>query len=469
MLRSIACLLLALVPALHAASPNVVLIFTDDQGYGDAGCYGEKRYATPHLDRMAAEGVRFTDFYVSSPVCSASRAALLTGCYHSRVGIHGALGPRAATGLNPDEMTIAEVVKQKGYATAMLGKWHLGDHPSLLPVRQGFDTWAGLPYSNDMWPLHPQGGNWPVLPFYENDRITDAEVTHEDQNQLTAGYTARAVEFIRAQKDKPFFLYLAHSMPHVPLHVSDRFRGKSGAGLYGDVIQEIDWSVGEVLRTLKETGLDEKTLVIFTSDNGPWLSYGNHAGSAGPLREGKGTCWEGGIRVPCLMRWPGQIPAGQVRRQMAGTIDMLPTIAEITGAALPEKKIDGRSLLPLLKDDSTASPHEVLFYYYDSNALHALRSGKWKLQLPHTWRACPEPRGKDGIPSRYGQVKLEQAELYDLDADIAESRNVAASNPDVLARLLALADTARRDLGDSLTKQKGSGVRPAASVKPEAK
>ena len=334
--------------------PNIVLIFTDDQGYGDVGCYGAKAYTTPNLDRMAAEGVKFTDFYVAQAVCGASRAALLTGCYPNRIGIKGAPGPNSKIGINAAETTIAEVVKQKDYATAIFGKWHLGDSKKFLPVHHGFDEYYGLPYSNDMWPYHPNVlhlpmkdrlKKWPVLPMIEGDEIVDPEVTPEDQTKLTGDYTRRAVKFIGENKDRPFFLYLAHSMPHVPLYTSKGFSGKTEQGTYGDVIHEIDWSVGQVLEALATHGLDEKTLVIFTCDNGPWLAYGNHAGSAGPLREGKATAWEGGVRVPCIMRWPGKIKAGSVCEEPAMTIDILPTLAGLTGAPLPKLKIDGDKIL----------------------------------------------------------------------------------------------------------------------------
>jgi len=311
-----------LLAALHVAAPrtvaaddrpNVVIVFTDDQGYGDVGVFGAKGYETPNLDRMAAEGMKFTSFYSAQAVCSASRAALLTGCYPNRIGILGALGPRSKHGINAKETTIAELLKTRGYATAIYGKWHLGHHPKFLPTRHGFDDYFGLPYSNDMWPHHPTAGNrFPDLPMFKKEKIINPKVTPKDQRQLTTWYTERAVKFIEKNKDQPFFLYVPHSMPHVPLFVSDKFKGKSKQGAYGDVIMEIDWSVGQILKTLKKHKLDENTLVIYTSDNGPWLSYGDHAGTAGPLREGKGTTWDGGQREPTIMRWPGRIPAGKV-------------------------------------------------------------------------------------------------------------------------------------------------------------
>jgi arylsulfatase len=287
-MRLLALSLLLITTALHAAPPNLVVFFIDDMGYADIGPFGAKGYSTPNLDKMAEHGTRFTNFHVAQPVCSASRAALLTGCYPNRIGIHGALSPKASHGIADGEMTMAEVVKQKGYATCAVGKWHLGHLPQFLPSRHGFDEYFGLPYSNDMWPFHPQAkkGSYPPLPLIENEKVIDAEVTAEDQNELTTRYTQHAEDFIQRSKDKPFFLYLAHSMCHVPLFVSDKFRGKSGAGLFGDVIMEIDWAVGEVMNTLKQQGVIDNTLVIFTSDNGPWLSYGDHAGSATPLKEG---------------------------------------------------------------------------------------------------------------------------------------------------------------------------------------
>lgn len=447
--------------ARSAELPNFVIIFMDDMGYGDIGPFGAKGYATPNLDRMAAEGRKFTRFYVSSPVCSASRSALMSGCYNSRVGIQGALGPNSPLGLHPDEMTIAEVLKQKGYATCAVGKWHLGRPTEFLPTHQGFDEYLGLPYSNDMWPFHPEAASkFPKLPLIEGDKVIDDDVTPEDQTQLTTRYTGRAVDFIKRSSKRPFFLYLAHSMVHVPLFVSDKFKGKTGS-LFGDVMEEVDWSVGEVFRALKEQGVDDKTVVIFTSDNGPWLSYGEHCGNAGPLREGKGTCWEGGIRVPCLMRWPGHIPAGTETGEALGTIDILPTIAKLAGADLPPRKIDGKDAWPLVSGAPGAkSPQDTYFFYYENNQLQALTSGRWKLQLPHHYRSLgDQPKAKGGIPVKYHQEKIAQPELYDLETDIAEKNDLAAKNPAELSRLLAIADTMRADLGDSLTNTKATGAR----------
>lgn len=450
--------------------PNVVVIFTDDQGYGDVGVYGAKGYTTPNLDQLARDGTRFTNFHVAQAVCSASRAALLTGCYSNRVGIHGALGPNATHGINEAETTLAELLKSRGYATGMAGKWHLGHREQFLPPRHGFDESFGLPYSNDMWPFHPEAkaGTYPKLPLIENGRVIDPEITPEKMNQLTTRYTQRAVDFIDRHHDRPFFFYLAHTMPHVPLAVSDKFRGKSAAGLYGDVIMEIDWSVGEVLAALRRHHLENDTIVIFTSDNGPWLSYGNHAGSAGPLREGKGTAWEGGTRVPCLMRWPGQIPAGQVNDRFLMTIDLLPTIAGRVGAALPPLPIDGLDVWPLLTGRAEArNPHEGYGMWYAQNELQAVVSGDglWKLVLPHRFRTLAgRPGGRDGIPAKYENVDLKQPLLYRLDTDRAETTDVAAQNPAAVQRLLAFAEQCRAELGDSLTQRRGTGARQPGQV-----
>ncbi len=435
--------------------PNVVLVYADDLGYGDVSSYGAPRIRTPHIDRLAAQGVRFTDFYVAQAVCSASRAALLTGCYPNRVGIQGALMPDSPIGIAEGETTLAEVLKGRGYATAIYGKWHLGHLPPFLPTRHGFDDYFGLPYSNDMWPNHPAKMSFPPLPLYSRDAVL---TVNPDQSRLTGEYTRRAVAFIEAHRERPFFLYLAHAMPHVPLFASERFHGRSRQGLYGDVVEEIDWSVGQILAALRRLALERDTLVIFTSDNGPWLSYGDHAGSAGPLREGKGTAFEGGVRVPFVARWPGHIPPGTVVHEPAMTIDVLPTIAHLVGAPLPERQIDGLDITPLLLGQPGArSPHEALLFYYGSE-LRALRGGRYKLVLPHRSQTLDGPAGSGGIPGKYRQVDVPLA-LYDLVAEIGETTDVSAAHPEVVARLQALAEAARKDLGDSLTQRTGSGLR----------
>ena len=461
-------------PALAAERlPNVVIIFTDDQGYGDLGCYGAQGFQTPNLDRLAREGRKFTNFHVAQPVCSASRAALLTGCYPNRLGIHGALGTSAKNGISSSETTLAELFKQKDYATGMAGKWHLGHHPQFLPTRHGFDEYLGLPYSNDMWPHHPEakpGANgrpaYPPLPLIEGEAIINPDVTANDQKLLTRQYTERAVSFIERNKERPFFFYLAHSMPHVPLFGNDDYNNLAhGSTRYGQVIEEIDWSVGEVLKAIDSSGLAENTLVVFTTDNGPWLSYGDHAGSAGPLREGKGSCWEGGVRVPCIMRWPGKITEGSTCDTMLMTIDLFPTFANLINAKLPDHPIDGLDVGPILvgaEPNAAKNPHDFYTFYYETNELHAIctGNGRWKLQLPHSYRTLGgKPGGKEGNPAAYEKVPIAQPELYDLVTDLGETTDVAGKNPELVKALLEAAERARADLGDSLLKRQGQGVR----------
>jgi arylsulfatase A-like enzyme len=458
-------------------SPNIVIIFIDDMGYADIGPFGATAYKTPHLDRMAKEGRLFTDFHAATAVCSASRAALLTGCYPERVSILGALGPWTKHGINSDEITLAELCKSRGYATAIYGKWHLGHHPQFLPLQHGFDEYFGLPYSNDMSPLQAemikglrssaaaQKRRAPPLPLFKNNEVIDSSVDPDEHAQLTTRYTEHAVDFIGRHKDRPFFLYVPHTMVHVPLGVSEKFRDKSGAGLFGDVVMELDWSVGQILDAIKRNGLDDNTLVIFTSDNGPWLSYGNHAGSAGPLREGKGAMWEGGYREPCIMRWPGKVPAATKCDEFATTMDFFPTVAKLIGASLPaDRKIDGKDIWPLISGEPNAkSPHDVFYCYYDRQ-LRAVRDRRWKLVLPHKYRGLDgKPAGNDGVPANYKQLKAELA-LYDLKNDIGETTNVADDHPKIVARLQRAAETARAQLGDDLTRRKSNEVRPAGHV-----
>ena len=440
--------------------PNIIIIFTDDQGYGDLGCYGEKQFKTPNLDRLASEGIRFTDFYVAQAVCSSSRTALLTGCYPNRIGITGALGPNDRHGINSAETTLGELCRSRGYATAAVGKWHLGRQRQFLPLQHGFDSYFGLPYSNDMWPNHPTAGkNYPELPLLDGN---DVWKLNPDQSQLTSLYTDRALSFIDRNAHRPFFLYLAHSMPHVPLFVSEKFRGKSEKGLFGDVIEEIDWSVGRVLETLERLKIDRQTLVMFTCDNGPWLVYGNHGGSAGALREGKGTSFEGGVRVPFLARWPGKIPAGKTCREPAMTIDLLPTIARLTGAPLVDNKInnrlvDGLDIWPLLAAEPGAkSPRDVLYFYW-LNRLDAVRSGKWKLHVPHDF-PHPSELGRDGTPGKIETRRIPQS-LYNLETDLGESTDLSAEFPEVVKMLLERVEAARADLGDSAVGSQGAGIR----------
>lgn len=463
----LACFIAA--PRLSARPPNIVLIYCDDLGYADVGCFGARKIRTPQIDSLAREGIRFTDFYVAQAVCSASRAALLTGCYPNRLGIAGALDHSARHGLNPDETTIPELLKTRGYATAIVGKWHLGHLPEFRPLRHGFDEWFGLPYSNDMWPFHPEAraGTYPPLPLFDGEQVIESAVTPEIQDTLTTRYAQRAVRFIEAHRDQPFFLYLAHSMPHVPLHISATQRGRSRAGLYGDVVEAIDASVGAILDALRRLELERDTLVIFTSDNGPWLSYGDHAGSTGRLREGKGTAWEGGVRVPFVARWPGHIPRGTVCREPAMTIDLLPTFAGLAQASLPSRPIDGHDIAPLLTHQRGAhSPHDAFWFYYQQNELQAVRSGRWKLVLPHTYRTLDHPvTATNGVPAKYHQAKAALA-LYDLRNDVGETKDVAARHPEVVAALQRHVESARAELGDSLTGRVGRGARPAGKATP---
>lgn len=473
----VACFIASCVPHQRNEAPtrppNIVIIFADDLGYGDLACYGQSRWSTPNLDALAAGGVRLSDFYVAQPVCSASRAALLTGCYPNRVGISGAIGPNSSVGLNPNETTLADLCGVNGYATAIFGKWHLGDAPNLLPLQQGFDEFRGIPYSNDMWPLHPdliklppeseaRKRGYPPLPLFEGNTVVNAALTAEDQSNFTRMFTERACDFIARNADQPFFLYLPHPMPHVPIFASSAFTGSSGAGQYGDVIQEIDWSVGRIVEELDRFNLLNNTIVIFTSDNGPWLSYGDHAGTTNGLREGKGTSWDGGVRVPFIASWPGTFPAGRTLTTPAMTIDLLPTIASAIGATAPP--VDGVSILPMLTSNS-AAPARTLAFYYNSNDLQALRSGKWKLILPHSYRTLNGPAGSGGTPGNYTMVST-NLQLFDLEADPNETTNIAGDYPDILASLLQDAERFRNDLGDSLTNRPGPGRRKPGRAEP---
>ncbi|MDN5216840.1 sulfatase [Fulvivirgaceae bacterium BMA12] len=458
------------------APPNVVIIFTDDQGYADVGTFGAEGFSTPNLDAMAANGMKFTDFYVASSVCSPSRAALLTGCYPQRVGIPGVLFPErqntewnpdqrnTKTGLHQDEITIAEMLKEKGYATGAFGKWHLGHHRQFLPLQQGFDEYFGLPYSNDMRPSKRKGKTpYPELPLMSGNKVH--RYMEEDQSMLTTVYTEHAVDFIKRNKDQPFFVYLAHSMPHIPLYVSEKFKGYSEKGIYGDVIEEIDWSVGQINKVLTDLGLEENTLVVFATDNGPWLIFGDHGGSAYPLREGKMTSFEGGQRVPCLMKWPKTIPAGSICGEIASTMDLLPTIAEISGAPLPSHKIDGHSIVGLISGKKDARSPTEAFYYYRGWNLEAVRVGKWKLHLPHEYhRVIVSEEGN--IHGRKGIKSKIELSLFDLSNDIGEKHNIAAGNADIVNALLAKIGEMKQELGT--TEKEGAGKRDCGwQINPE--
>lgn len=458
-------------------APNIVIIFLDDMGYGDLTITGAKGYKTPNLDQLAHEGVLCTHFYVAQAVSSASRAGLLTGCYPNRIGFQGALSPLSNEGISDQEMTMAELLKQKNYTCGIFGKWHLGHHKQFLPLQHGFDEYLGLPYSNDMLPMWYDGAiltpensthrkaSFPPLPLIDGNEKFRELRTLEDQEQITTLYTERAVSFIRKNKDNPFFLYIPHTMPHTPLAVSSRFKGKSELGIYGDVMMEIDWSVGQIMATLKDLNLEENTLVIFTSDNGPWLNFGDHAGSAAGLREGKGTTWEGGQRLPCIMRWKGKIKEGQVCNQLISAIDIFPMIAYICDAPLPPQKIDGVNIWPLISGATDISPRRYFLYYYDSNSLKAVRNERWKLVFPHQYNSYENQKpGTGGLPGTTSTKTVKETELYDLRRDPGERYNVIDMYPDVVAELMKAAEAARLDLGDELTGHRGTGRRPIGSV-----
>ena len=424
---------------LQAGKPNFILIFADDQGYGDLSCFGSKTIDTPNIDRLAKEGRKFTSFMVASPVCTPSRAALLTGCYPKRVGMHQhVLFPSSTKGLNPKEHTIADHLKGQGYATACFGKWHLGHHKQVLPTSNGFDTYFGIPYSNDM--NHPDNkgkpkGGWAGMdilwddpestltkwktPLFEDEKIVELPV---DQRTITRRCTQKSIDFIKANKDKPFFVYVPHSMPHIPLYVPDEIRDPDPKNAYINTIEHIDAEVGRLLKTLDELKLADNTYVIYTTDNGPWLQFLHHGGSAGPLREGKGTTFEGGQRVPCVMRGPG-IPAGSVCNELTGTIDLLPTIAALTGKPLPSKnKIDGVDASGLWKGTAKKSPRKEFLHYTSRGDIEGIRSGNWKLLVKK---------------QRRNNAKNPQLHLFDLAKDVGEKNNLAEAKPAVVKELQA--------------------------------
>lgn len=422
------------------AKPNFVVVLIDDMGYGDIEPYGSRVNRTPNLSRMAAEGMKLTSFY-AAPVCTPSRAQMMTGCYAKRVSLPNVLFPACPNGLNPREKTVASLLKDQGYATMCIGKWHLGDQREFLPTKHGFDHYVGLPYSNDM--------GKPPLPLLRDGKVAEAPV---EQDKLTALYTEEAIKFITAGKDKPFFLYFPHTAVHVPLHPGKDFAGESANGKYGDWVEEVDWSVGQVLKTLRDLKLDSNTLVLFTSDNGPWLTQGKNGGIAGPLRGGKGSCWEGGVREPTIAWWPGRIAAGSACDAMMSEIDVLPTLVKLAAGEVPtDRKIDGLDIWPLLSGKAKESPHEALFYF-NGNRLMAVRSGPWKLFI----KMPGQGKGK-----KAADQPAPKAELFNLDSDIGETTNVAENNPDVVKRLHALIDKMDKDLG---AQGIGPGVRPCGKV-----
>ena len=434
---------------LQEARPNFILIFADDLGYGDLASYGSTQHRTPRLDRMAAEGRRFTSFYVSASVCTPSRAALLTGSYPRRVTLHkdletnrSVLFPGGKQGLHPDEVTLAEILKEQGYATATVGKWHLGDQKMFLPTSQGFDSYFGIPFSNDMGEDVFATGNFPALPLMRDEEVIETE---PDQALLTRRYTEEAIQFIKANQDRPFFLYMPHTMVHYPLYASKDFRGQSVNGAYGDATEELDWSVGQILDTLQELGIDEKTLVIFTSDNGAAPVFG---GGNDPLRGTKATPWEGGQRVPCLMRWPGRIPAGMESNALVTSLDITPTLARLGGGDMPaDRIIDGLDMWPVISGGPEVKSPRDTFYYYQLGNLAAVRWRDWKL---HFGRRGPVEGVWQWVPS---------LELYNLEEDLGETTNVAEQNSEIVARLQEIGARARADLGDDATGEAGANTR----------
>jgi arylsulfatase A-like enzyme len=439
---------LAFPPLIKAATkpPNFVIIFLDDSGYSDFRPFGQTEYRTPSVETMARRGCRFTNFYVPQAVCSASRSALLTGCYPGRTKVVGAIAPRER-GLDPSFPTLGEVLKPAGYRTAVFGKWHIGDQPDTRPPARGFDESCGLMYSNDMWEFHPENParyREHPLQYWENGTVKIERVTPQHQTRLTQWYTERATDFIRRAKNQPFLLYVPHSMPHVPLFAGERFKGKSGKGLYADVMMEIDWSVGEIMKTLKSASVEDHTLVVFTSDNGPWTSYGNHSGKT-PFREAKGTSFDGGLRSACIMQYPGQIKAGEISKRMLCSIDLLPTLAFLAGAPLPKNPVDGKNVWDLIRGQPGAvSPHR--YYAFSTNSMFegvVSGDGRWKLHVPHSYRTLIEA-GHDGKAGRYRQDKIELS-LFDMEADPYEKVNVIDKFPEVAGRMKSFAEEHRRE------------------------
>ena len=445
------------------SKPNVILILTDDLGYEDLASYGSKFIKTPNLDKLAGQGAKLTSYYATQAVCSASRASILTGCYPNRIGISGALGPNSKIGINSDELLISEMLKDNGYKTAMYGKWHLGDNKKFFPTRHGFDQFYGILYSNDMWPFHPERpGGYPDLLLYKNEEPIKVLT---DQSDLTKNLTEKSIEFIKKNKDDPFFLYLPHPQPHVPLFASKEFNGRSKKGLYADVIEEIDHSVGQIIETLEQNGLENNTILIFTSDNGPWLSYGGHAGKTGIYREGKGTTWEGGQRVPCIVWYPKNIKENTIVSIPIMGIDWLPTISNLTNSEMPKNKIDGKNVWGILTENDTQPVHDALFFYYNKNSLHSVRYGDWKMYYPHRYRTLNgKATTNDGVPVKYDYVDLKSPELYNLKSDPSENLDVYNNFPEIVAKINSLSDLKRAELGDDLKGIVGKENRPAGTI-----
>ena len=450
-------------PANNTPDYNIVIILVDDLGYSDIGCFGGAKI-TPNIDRLAESGMKFNEFYVS-PLCSPTRASLLTGCYAQRVGLPGVVGNNSPIGINPDEKLLSEILKDRGYHTALFGKWHLGDHEIFHPQKHGFDEFFGTPASNDMgFDMDLDSRRYGLCGFYLLNGI-DTVTVNPRQWELVRQYTERSVDFISRKRDKPFFLFLSHNMPHTPIFVSNDFAGKSQINLYHDVLMEIDWSVGEIMEALENNQLTDKTLVVFMSDNGPWLIFGNHGGSSFPLSGGKRQTLEGGVRVPAIMSLPGLIPKSTECDELTTIMDLYPTIANLTNAKITDKKIDGKNILPLIKGASDAqTPHEA-YYYYHVNALQAVRSGDYKLQLPHLDTGSPDPAniGYDGLRGKTLPVNRPLA-LYNLKNDPSELKNISHLKPEIVQRLLKIAEDARRKLGDSIEGVKGEEIRLPGKV-----
>ena len=434
--------------------PNIVFILADDLGYGDLSSYGSETIETTNIDKLAEDGVKLTSYYAAQPVCSASRAAILTGAYANRIGIYNAFGPTSNSGINSNEYTLAEMLKDNGYETGIFGKWHLGSKKEFFPTNHGFDEFYGILYSNDMWRWHPENpeGYPQDLLLYRNENAI-LEIT--DQSNLTKDITTESINFIEKNKDNPFFLYIAHPQPHVPLFVSEDFEDLTGNGIYADVITEIDYSLGRVLDKIEESGLTENTIVVFTSDNGPWLSYGDHAGSSGIYREGKGTTWEGGVRVPSIIKFPYGLKPSIIDEPVMA-IDWMPTFANITRSKLSQNKIDGKDIWPLLSGEVKQTPHQELYFYHRVNELHSIRMNNWKIQFSRTYRSLNgRAGGKDGIPVKYDMNLIEKNELYNLKDDPQEKINVYDSFPEIAKKMEELGDKARIKLGDNLMGIKG--------------
>jgi len=426
--------------------PNIVIIFLDDSGWSDFEPFGDVPYKTPHVNKLAKDGCKFTNFYVPQAICSASRAAMLSGCVPGRTKVFGAHGP-GGKGLDPKYAIMPEVFGPNGYKTAIFGKWHIGDIDGRRPQDRSFDESCGLMYSNDMWEFHPENpeywGKYP-LRYFENGKVTIERVTKKDQATLTTRYTEHAVDFIKRNKDNPFFLYVPHSMPHVPLFASKKFEGKSGTGLYGDVMMEIDWSVGQITKALKDCGVEENTMVIFTSDNGPWVSYGKHSGKT-PFREAKATSFDGGVRSACIIKYPPMVPAGATSDKMFCTIDLLPTLAALTGSALPENTIDGTNVFNIITSKPGAKNTRDYYPFSTGHQFQGVISGngRWKLHIPHSYRTLVKP-GNDGMAGKYKKENIGLS-LFDMKNDPYETKDVKGEYPEILKRLKGYADAHKKN------------------------